>query len=106
MERKGSRTTSAAGGATGMRGRLRPFVSLSAFHFVNDGFTDSIYILLPFIAAELHLSLGEVGLLRGVAGAVAPVVCGLASDSLGVGTTVAVVGLAVAAVLPLIRYLD
>jgi len=47
----------------------RPFRSLLAFcsfHFLDDGFTDSIYILLPFIAAELHLSFSQVGLLKGV----------------------------------------
>jgi predicted MFS family arabinose efflux permease len=40
--------------------------SFSAFHFLDDGFTDSIYLLLPFIAAELNLSFSQVGLLKGV----------------------------------------
>jgi FSR family fosmidomycin resistance protein-like MFS transporter len=40
--------------------------SFSSFHFLDDGFADSIYLLLPFIAAELHLSFSEVGLLKGV----------------------------------------
>jgi FSR family fosmidomycin resistance protein-like MFS transporter len=48
------------------RGRLGSLFSFCAFHFVDDGFTDSIYLLLPFIAAELGLSFGQVGLLKGV----------------------------------------
>lgn len=40
--------------------------SFCAFHFLDDGFTDSIYLLLPFIAMELGLSFSEVGLLKGV----------------------------------------
>jgi MFS transporter, FSR family, fosmidomycin resistance protein len=46
--------------------QTRSLFSFCAFHFIDDGFTDSIYILLPFIAAELNLSFGEVGLLTGV----------------------------------------
>jgi len=44
----------------------RSLFSFSAFHFLDDGFTDSIYLLLPFIAAELNLSFTQVGLLKGV----------------------------------------
>jgi FSR family fosmidomycin resistance protein-like MFS transporter len=44
----------------------RALFSFSAFHFIDDGFTDAIYLLLPFIATELHLSFGQVGLLKGV----------------------------------------
>lgn len=33
---------------------------------MDDGYADSIYLLLPFIAAELHLSFSQVGLLKGV----------------------------------------
>jgi len=40
--------------------------SFSAFHFLDDGFSDSLYLLLPFIAAELNLSLSQVGLLKGI----------------------------------------
>jgi len=40
--------------------------SFSAFHFLDDGFTDSLYLLLPFIAAELNLSFSQVGLLKGI----------------------------------------
>jgi len=47
-------------------GRTRSLFSFSAFHFLDDGFTDSIYILLPFIAAELSLSFSQVGLLKGI----------------------------------------
>ncbi len=33
---------------------------------MDDGFADSIYLLLPFIAAELQLSFSQVGILKGV----------------------------------------
>jgi MFS family permease len=46
--------------------KFRALFSFSAFHFLDDGFTDSIYLLLPFIAAELNLSFSQVGLLKGV----------------------------------------
>ena len=46
--------------------RARSLFSFSAFHLIDDGFTDSIYLLLPFIAAELNLSFSQVGLLKGV----------------------------------------
>jgi predicted MFS family arabinose efflux permease len=46
--------------------KARSLFSFSAFHFIDDGFTDSIYLLLPFIAAELNLSFSKVGLLKGV----------------------------------------
>jgi FSR family fosmidomycin resistance protein-like MFS transporter len=46
--------------------RARSLLSFCSFHFVDDGFTDSIYLLLPFIAAELHLSFSQVGFLKGV----------------------------------------
>jgi FSR family fosmidomycin resistance protein-like MFS transporter len=46
--------------------RGQSLFSFCAFHFLDDGFTDSIYLLLPFIAAELHLSFSQVGLLKGV----------------------------------------
>jgi FSR family fosmidomycin resistance protein-like MFS transporter len=46
--------------------KARSLFSFSAFHFIDDGFTDSIYLLLPFIAAELNLSFSQVGLLKGV----------------------------------------
>ena len=47
--------------------RLVPLLSYGAFHFIDDGFSDSIYILLPFIASELGLSFSQIGLLKGVA---------------------------------------
>jgi len=47
--------------------RLVPLFSYGTFHFIDDGFSDSIYILLPFIASELGLSFSQVGLLKGVA---------------------------------------
>lgn len=46
--------------------RIRALFSFSTFHFIDDGFADSIYLLLPFLAAELQLSFSEVGLLKGV----------------------------------------
>jgi len=49
-----------------MSKKVRALFSFSAFHFIDDGFTDSIYLLLPFIAAELNLSFSQVGLLKGV----------------------------------------
>jgi FSR family fosmidomycin resistance protein-like MFS transporter len=53
-------------GTAGTRQRGKPLFSFCAFHFLDDGFADSIYLLLPFIAAELHLSFSEVGVLKGV----------------------------------------
>ncbi len=44
----------------------RALFSFCSFHFIDDGFTDSIYLLLPFIAAELNLSFSQVGLLKAV----------------------------------------
>lgn len=49
-----------------MNSRTRSLFSFCAFHFLDDGFTDSIYLLLPFIAAELSLSFSQVGLLKGI----------------------------------------
>ena len=51
---------------TGKVKRARSLFSFCSFHFVDDGFGDSIYLLLPFIAAELHLSFSQVGFLKGV----------------------------------------
>jgi FSR family fosmidomycin resistance protein-like MFS transporter len=45
--------------------QIRSLFSFSAFHFLDDGFADFIYLLLPFIAAELSLSFSEVGFLKG-----------------------------------------
>lgn len=49
-----------------MSKKVRALFSFCAFHFIDDGFTDSIYLLLPFIALELNLSFSQVGLLKGV----------------------------------------
>ncbi len=46
--------------------KARSLFSYCAFHFIDDGFTDSLYLLLPFIAAELSLNFSQVGLLKGV----------------------------------------
>jgi len=47
------------------KARLIPLFSYGAFHLIDDGFTDSIYLLLPFIASELSLSFSQIGLLKG-----------------------------------------
>lgn len=49
--------------AKGRRGRS--LFTFCSFHFLDDGFADSIYLLLPLMAAELHLSFSQVGLLKG-----------------------------------------
>jgi FSR family fosmidomycin resistance protein-like MFS transporter len=46
--------------------KARSLFSFCTFHFIDDGFTDSLYLLLPFIAAELSLNFSQVGLLKGV----------------------------------------
>ncbi len=46
--------------------QARSLFSFCAFHFIDDGFADSVYVLLPFITAELSLSFSQVGLLTGV----------------------------------------
>ena len=46
--------------------KARSLFSFCAFHFIDDGFTDSLYLLLPFIAAEMDLNFGQVGFLKGV----------------------------------------
>ncbi len=46
--------------------KVGPLFSFSTFHFIDDGFADSIYLLLPFLATELHLSFSQVGILKGV----------------------------------------
>ena len=38
----------------------------SAIHFVHDGFSDVIYVLLPLWASQFGLSYAQVGLLRTV----------------------------------------
>lgn len=46
--------------------KVRALFSFSTFHFIDDGFADSVYLLLPFLATELHLSFSQVGILKGV----------------------------------------
>ena len=50
----------------GPKHRARSLFSFCTYHSIDDGFADSIYLLLPFIAAELHLSFSQVGFLKGV----------------------------------------
>jgi MFS family permease len=45
---------------------MRSLFSYSSFHFLDDGLTDSVYLLIPFIASELDLSFSQVGLITGV----------------------------------------
>lgn len=52
--------------SSGKSQRTRSLLSSCGFHFLDDGFADSIYLLLPFIATELHLSFSQVGMLKGV----------------------------------------
>jgi len=45
--------------------RRRKILSVSGFaHFIHDGFTDTVYVLLPLWASGLGLSHAEVGLLK------------------------------------------
>jgi MFS transporter, FSR family, fosmidomycin resistance protein len=81
------------------RKRLFPLFSYGTFHFIDDGFSDSIYILLPFIASELSLSFSQVGLLKGVATAsmsLFQIPMGLLGERIGELTVIAggVMGLA------------
>lgn len=46
--------------------RNRALLSFSLFHFLDDGFSDCVYILLPYITTELSLSFTKVGVLRGI----------------------------------------
>jgi MFS family permease len=36
----------------------------AAAHFLHDGFSDSLYVLLPLLASEFRLSFAQVGLIR------------------------------------------
>ena len=48
-----------------MRRRARAVLgTASATHFVHDGFSDIIYVLLPIWSVEFGLSFAQVGLLR------------------------------------------
>ncbi len=50
------------------RDRLKPRQSVlficCVLHTIHDGFTSAMYLLLPLIAAELHLSYAQVGMLK------------------------------------------
>lgn len=39
------------------------FIYLSSLHFLNDGFSASLFLLLPFLAGDLKINLTEVGFL-------------------------------------------
>lgn len=41
------------------------FFYITALHFLNDGFSASLFLFLPFIAKDLGLNLAQVGLLGG-----------------------------------------
>jgi MFS family permease len=53
--------------AEGTRSRSRATLGVSgAAHFVHDGFTDGLYVLLPLWSQEFGLSLTQVGVLKTV----------------------------------------
>src|SRR5215467_9006766 len=43
----------------------RTFAAAAAAHFVHDGYTDLLYVLLPVWQTEFGLGYAEVGMLRG-----------------------------------------
>ena len=48
-----------------MRSRARAVLATAcSIHFVHDGFSDILYVLLPLWAAEFRLTLSQVGLIR------------------------------------------
>ena len=48
-----------------MRSRARAVVATAcSIHFVHDGFSDILYVLLPLWAAEFRLTFAQVGLIR------------------------------------------
>jgi len=53
-------------GAPASRRARSVLVTTSAIHFVHDGFSDVIYLLLPVWATQFGLTYGQVGLLRTV----------------------------------------
>lgn len=57
-------TTRGSGRASSVARRL--LLTASAVHFTNDACFSILYPLLPLIAADLHLSYTQVGLLKGV----------------------------------------
>lgn len=66
-----------------MTNRARATLAIAALaHFLHDGFADIVYVFLPFWAAELGLSLVQVGIIRtaytGAIGLVAAVVIAFA----------------------------
>lgn len=61
MERSGTRVVPAT--SIPLRANLALWVC-AAFHTVNDAFFSVIYPLLPLIAADLHLSYAEAGLVK------------------------------------------
>ena len=66
MERHAREGTATVGGArvTGARSRRATLGTCCATHFVHDGFSDVIYLLLPLWQAEFALSLTQVGLIK------------------------------------------
>ena len=59
-------------------------------HALHDGFTDTMYVLLPVWQAEFALSYGMLAVLRGLysgtigSGALSPVLYGVLGDAAGV----------------------
>src|SRR5258705_13636293 len=62
----------------GVRSRARAVLAAaSSIHFVHDGFSDILYVLLPLWATEFRLTFAQVGIIRtaysgGMAGAQTP----------------------------------
>jgi MFS family permease len=51
----------------GVRSRARAVLATAcSIHFVHDGFSDILYVLLPLWAAEFRLSFAQVGMIRTV----------------------------------------
>src|SRR5262249_41977520 len=50
-----------------VRSRARAVLAAAcSIHFVHDGFSDILYVLLPIWAAEFHLTFVQVGIIRTV----------------------------------------
>lgn len=48
-----------------MKSRARAVLAAAcSIHFVHDGFSDILYVLLPIWASEFHLSFAQVGIIR------------------------------------------
>ncbi len=74
------------------RARRCSLGAASAIHFLHDGFSDLLYLLLPVWQAELALSLSQVGAIKSCFSgmmAAAQVLFGLISERFGERTLLA-----------------